>query len=74
MHTGEPHPTWKDFPPDLNDEVNRRSALGHNIVQYTWADANGPTNMEIDLTQMTQINTKTGTVRRIRLIRILHEC
>ena len=68
MHTGEHKPTWKDFPPDLNDQVNSSIALGHNIVQYTWADANGPTNMEIDLTQMTQTNTKTGRVRPIRLI------
>ena len=46
--------------------MRRAVAEGHNFVQYVHGLRDGLHAYEVDLVTMTQTNTTTGTVRKIR--------
>ena len=60
--------TWRDFPRDLNAEVEQAFVDGRDGVQYVWPPLGGRyvTQYTINFHTMQQTNQASGFQRRVR--------
>ena len=69
---GEGTGRWRDFPEDLNAEVEQAYLAQHDGVVYPWSscDGNQTTEYCISFVAMEQTNQASGFVRRVRRLAV----